>query len=428
MATFNYKLRANTIVIIFNYGKGNRFRTTTGYKVSKVSNWLDSQNIKNVIDENNVNGQYSALQINNKLSLIKDSFLAEFDLLVEQGEVITNELLNDCVQRLRTNTQPKNTQTKQLGFFEYFDLFINDSETGKRRNKRNKSLITKGTIKTYYTTKVFLKDFVKDRKKPIYFSQIDVNLYNEINDYADTKRELSLNYKGKHIKVLRTFLEYVTSEYDVKVIKYKSNDFLVEREVIDEIALSIGELDVMFNLDLSNNDLHSRARDLFLIGAYTGLRVSDFGALTIHNIVDIDGVECFQTHIEKTNSDILIPLSSKVKEIIKRNDGLPKRMLAQQINDNIKTVGELAMFNDEVNITKTIGGKKITKTFFKYELIKSHSARRSFCTNAYLNGVDSITIMSISGHKTESNFLTYIKVPPKEHAKRLANHSFFKMM
>ena len=307
-------------------------------------------------------------------------------------------------------------------------MFIQDSETGKRRNKRNKAKISKGTNKTYDTTKVFLEDFVKHRKKPIYFSQIDENLYSELNEYADVERVLSLNYKGKHVKVLKTFLEYVISKYNVKAVNYNPNDFLVESEQIEEIALTINELDKMYKLDLSDNDLHCRARDLFLIGAYTGLRVSDFGALTMKNIVMIDEVECFQTHIEKTNSEILIPLSSKVKEIIKRNNGLPNKMLPQQINDNIKIVGELAKFNDEVTITKTIGGKSVSNSYYRYELIKSHSARRSFCTNSYLNGVDSITIMNISNHKTESNFLNYIKVPPKEHAKRLANHSFFKMM
>ena len=428
MSTFNYKLRDRSIIIEFAYGRNNRFKVSTGYKVSNVNNWLGSQNIRNVIEENNVNGQYSALQINKKLSEIKDSFLVEFDLLIEQGENVTNELLKDCIKRLKTNNQQKKTVVKQLGFFEYFDLFIKDTETGKRRNKTNKNIITKATIRTYNTTKVFLEEFVLFRQKPIYFSQIDVDFYDELNEYADVQKVISLNYKGKHIKLLKAFLEYVNTKYKVKIINYKPSDFLVEREVVDEIALSIEELDVMYNLDLSDNELLCRTRDLFLIGAYTGLRVSGFGALTMSNIVMIDNVECFQTYIDKTALEILIPLSSKVKSIIKRNHGLPKKMFPQKINDNIKIVGELAEFNAEVLITKTIGGKKITKTFFKYELIKSHSARRSFCTNAYLNGVDSITIMNISGHKTESNFLTYIKVPPKEHAKRLANHSFFKMM
>ena len=46
MGTFNYKLRDKTIILEFNYGQGNRFRISTGYKVSNSNNWLDSQNIR----------------------------------------------------------------------------------------------------------------------------------------------------------------------------------------------------------------------------------------------------------------------------------------------------------------------------------------------------------------------------------------------
>ena len=61
----------------------------------------------------------------------------------------------------------------------------------------------------------------------------------------------------------------------------------------------------------------------------------------------------------------------------------------------------------------------------KYEMIKTHTARRSFCTNAYLLGMDSLDIMALSRHKTEANFLKYIKVTGKERAKRIAKHKFF---
>jgi len=51
-------------------------------------------------------------------------------------------------------------------------------------------------------------------------------------------------------------------------------------------------------------------------------------------------------------------------------------------------------------------------------MISSQTARRSFATNEYLNGTPSITIMAVTGHKTEKAFLKYIKVTPKEHAEK----------
>ena len=45
----------------------------------------------------------------------------------------------------------------------------------------------------------------------------------------------------------------------------------------------------------------------------------------------------------------------------------------------------------------------------KYELMSSHTGRRSFCTNFYNEGVAIAAIMSISGHQTEKEFRKYIK-------------------
>ena len=74
---------------------------------------------------------------------------------------------------------------------------------------------------------------------------------------------------------------------------------------------------------------------------------------------------------------------------------------------------------------RTEGGTRRTTSRPKNELIQTHTARRSFCTNAYLNGLDTLDIMAISGHQTEKNFLRYIKVTREQRAKRIASHAFF---
>ncbi len=54
-----------------------------------------------------------------------------------------------------------------------------------------------------------------------------------------------------------------------------------------------------------------------------------------------------------------------------------------------------------------------------YNCVTSHTARRSFATNLYLDGYPIIEIMKITGHKTEKAFLKYIKVSKLDAAKRL---------
>jgi hypothetical protein len=62
----------------------------------------------------------------------------------------------------------------------------------------------------------------------------------------------------------------------------------------------------------------------------------------------------------------------------------------------------------------------------KYKKISTHTARRSAATNMYLASIPTIDIMKITGHKTETIFLNYIKVSKEETAKNLTNHPYYK--
>ena len=163
--------------------------------------------------------------------------------------------------------------------------------------------------------------------------------------------------------------------------------------------------------DLSSVEEKYRiARDLFLISAFTGLRISDNKRLKDENIVEDSGSRFFKIESKKTKTELIIPISNIVEEILSRNNGLPKSMADQTVNILIKEIGEWVGLDQVVYISRTKGGEKTSVKHMKYELIKTHTARRSFCTNAYLGGMDTLLIMAVSGHKTERNFLTYIKV------------------
>ena len=95
-------------------------------------------------------------------------------------------------------------------------------------------------------------------------------------------------------------------------------------------------------------------------------------------------------------------------------------MADQRFNEYIKEVARRAKIDNKEAVTRTIGGKLQTITQPKYELISSHTGRRSFCTNMYKRGLPTLMIMSISGHKTEKSFLKYIKVKQEEHAQMMA--------
>ena len=95
-----------------------------------------------------------------------------------------------------------------------------------------------------------------------------------------------------------------------------------------------------------------------------------------------------------------------------------------RFNENLKELGRLAEIDSEVIIKENRGGKVTSIKYKKYQLIKSHTARRSFATNLYLKGTPTISIMKLTGHTTEANFMKYIKVTREENVQLM--QQFFK--
>jgi integrase len=128
----------------------------------------------------------------------------------------------------------------------------------------------------------------------------------------------------------------------------------------------------------------------------------------------------------KKDKKVFIPMHHLLRELLRRRSNiLPKPISDQKHNKQIKVIGKLAGINEEVMIAKTRGGKRVEMVYTKYELITSHTARRSGATNMYLAGVDLKFIQDILGHSKIEQTISYIKVSAEDNARRLINHPYF---
>lgn len=146
------------------------------------------------------------------------------------------------------------------------------------------------------------------------------------------------------------------------------------------------------------------------------MRYSDYSKLTY---LDAEGDFIWQIQ-QKTKERVVIPLHPKVAYILRKWGGAPKMPLPE-FNRLLKEVCRAAGIVQTVKILRN--GKE--EKHEKWELISSHTARRTAATNMYKCGIPSISIMKITGHRTESNFLKYIRLSKEENAEALANHPFF---
>jgi integrase len=317
----------------------------------------------------------------------------------------------------------KSVPTTLIEFTEYF---IEQTE------KKFKDQGTRSSIAgSYGQTLTCLKDYAKDKNKRIDFDSMDLDFYTDFVKYLETvkavtnekgkkvkKYGFTANNIGKNIKNLKRILnEASTPEMNVNKFTYYKR-FKVIKEDTDTIYLNESELQALYDLDLTNNQRLGRVRDLFLVGCWTGLRFSDF---TNIKAKDIQG-DFIHIKTQKTGEKVVIPIHWTVKAIMNKYSNFPNSLPPEisnvKMNAYLKELGGLLdIFKVKTETTKTRAGMRVTAKKHKYELITSHSARRSFATNMFLAGVPAITIMAITGHRTERAFMTYIKVTPDEHAR-----------
>jgi integrase len=127
---------------------------------------------------------------------------------------------------------------------------------------------------------------------------------------------------------------------------------------------------------------------------------------------------------QKTQKIMSIPLSKRVKEILKlRNGDFPRKISSVKYNVYIKEVCKLAGIELEI-----FGSRIDTKTnrkkpgfYPKCDLITSHIGRRSFATNNY-GKIPTPLLMSATGHTTEKMFLQYIGKTETDRAMQLAEY------
>lgn len=343
-------------------------------------------------------------RINGELSKIKSFTENTFTELKFSNNLSKENLRQQLDIYFNKASEDKKVET----FYDYVENVL--VEQAKNR-------VAKVTWQSYLRTLELVKSFEADEKYKVKFETINIEFYYSFVEYLEDTHEMSPNTVGKQIKNIKMFMNTANEDGVTSFMGHKHKYFKVLRVESFNIYLNEKELEQIRDVEYEFDSVDDRVRDLFLLGAYTGQRISDWRKLHEDNIQDIKGIKCFKFKQAKTNNEVVIPLHPNVKAILnKRNYTAPKFVNEQDINIRLKDIAKDAKITQEVK--EKDGVKKNT-------LISSHSARRSFCSNAYKSGMDSLAIMKLSGHKTEKSFLKYIKIGNEEFASRIASHKFF---
>jgi integrase len=418
MATINFrvrgKARTGNILVRLKHGDKFDYEISTGLQV-ELDHWSHSkQKVKNI-----VTATYKDY-VNNKLNGLKTFIESEYYKVLSNGDEVSQKWLKNNVNDF---FERSDSSRKDNSYYltKFADSFIKEVKT--KINLRTGKPLSERAIGYYELTVSKIQDFEKFEGKRIKLRDINLEFHESFINYLSNEQLLNANTVGFYISKLIMFCK-AAERKGIKInTTFKDPSFFAPSNKTQDVYLNIDEIDAIFQLELPFDSKLDNARDWFIIGLWTGLRVSDLLNLSNDNIDD----SLISITNKKTGIPVMIPLHYQVKATLKKRKGnFPRKISDQKFNDYIKDVCELAKIDKKVQgakmVEKEVDGKTIFRKtigkYSKFDLVSSHICRRSFATNHY-GKLDTLTIMKITGHKTEKQFLDYIKITPKEYAFKL---------
>jgi len=354
-----------------------------------------------------------------------ESGMEDLHDVCEKEGVVFNSL--KVKEWLNTRRGRASKSMKLTYFSEYIESFIESVS----RDIAPRMIVVRGearvaaksTISRYKLTFKRFNEYEKERKSKLTFMDIDRHFRADFIQWLQGKGYTNSNTLYEHIKNIRRFARL--AEFDGYKVSpdINSKDIfpsLKQKNELDGVEikdtyLTTEEQRLLLDLDLSVTPGLENGRDIFVILCQTGLRISDLK----DTVIDQLHGKTATVAVKKTGGSITIPVLPMVKEIMDARS--PRALSRSAINRYIKQVGKLAGFDTLTAGYKLVGTdvkrKEISK-YPRYELMSSHTGRRSFATNALKDGVSAALICKITGHSTESMLYRYLKITPKESAEQ----------
>ena len=385
------------------------------------------------------------------------------DVLIETGNVNNNTakfvadgiLKADIykeVERQKSAQEEKKEQEQRMTLMQWIEEFIRQCETGERLKRKSTRNITPGTIKSYRGTLEQLRHYQDKRHKIIDFDDVTIDFYEDWRrfflqktDKNGNPRPYSPNTIGRHVRNLKIFL-YAAKDMKLTTnTDFESSRFSVDSQDVENVYLTEERVQQMYETDFEDPEtierlmklapddqersvirdqitrrtpkLLNEAKDIFVVGCLTGQRVSDYKRINDKMYRQLsDGNEYIYLQQEKTDKWIYIPLDIRVRAILQKYGGRLPHIYDQDLNERIKVIGRILGWRENAGITELHGMMEVPTQKKFYECIKTHTARRTFATNAYKRKISLSSIMVITGHSSEKMLRKYLKLDNEERA------------
>ena len=397
--------KGDSPIIVSIIIKGERLLTTTGFSISS-DKWND---LRQRVEQGNSNARGITYNvINNRLSEIESYFLKVENQIEISDATEIPDIKELFAENFRTNRRAKK---KEITIFTHIDEFI--KEVGRLNDW------TISTVEKFEALKNHMKAFNPHLKydnlnESGLLSFVDylknVPITTDINGMRNSTIKNRLSF-------LKWFLRWATNKgYNTETAFLTFNPKLktAQKQVV---FLEWDELLHVYNFEFPENKNYlTRVRDVFCFSCFTGLRYSDVANLKRSNV--------FKKYISLTSikdvDNLRIELNKYSKAILEKykNENSPYNMALpvisnQRMNEYLKEMGKLCELNTPISEVYYKGNVRIENVSPKHELLSTHTARRTFISNALMKGIPVDVVMKWTGHSDYDAMKPYIAIADK---------------
>ncbi len=362
--------------------KGRRIDVATGFSLPDPAQWDAAKG--RVIGGGEINGELDTMRLR------AEGVLRHF---IRQGQTPTLDEFREQLRRPRA---------QENNLFDCLSLFIDEAGA---KSSWSPATTTKFRI---------LGDDLASFRPDLRFTDLTEGGLMALVRFWQEERGLGNSTVAAKVALLRWFLNWATDKGFNTTRAFRDFRPTIKKPRKRVVFLTKEELERLQTLVLPHHYRYlDKVRDVFLFCCFSGLRHSD--AVNLRRS-DILGNRLEITTV-KTADSLSIDLNGATRSILDKyakrdlpgGKALPP-LLNQTMNRDLKTLCRLAGINEEVRITQYRGTQRIDTVKPKYELIGTHTGRRTFIVNALSLGVPPNIVMKWTGHSDYKAMRPYIDI------------------
>lgn len=339
-------------------------------------------------------------------------------------------------------------EQKKPTFHEYFSIYVQQLSDGTRLKHKSTKKVSINTIKGFKNIAANIKQYEKQNNVIIDWSDINLAFFMKFTAFL-TSKNLKANTIASYMQKFRTLMRSAKKLHYTVNDDFNETEWYPQGEEVDNIYVTTERIIQLYNAHLDDEawvvnqidsipdniknknqreglsgyfrtEKHRRwlmeARDIYVVGCLTGQRYSDYIRINDKMYEYINGHKFIHLRQEKTSAEVYIPVDPKVETILARNGGKLPHVEREKLCKMMRVNGLMLGWTEDVSCTVTKGNMSYQENVPYYKLLKTHTCRRSFATNAYRANVPLSAIMAVTGHSSEDMLRRYLKLSNKERA------------